>query len=344
MRRAQGAEPATLPPPVGVDMYDTELEFASAIVAEAAGLARRVQDDIVANKQALTKDDRSPVTVADLAIQGMVSERLAERFPEDSLLAEEESGILDSRPDIADRIVDLLGSHGLRLDRSGLAASLDRGASGTHPAGRRWVLDPIDGTKGFLRGDQYAVALALVVDGAVVVGVLGCPNLPRPDLGATERGCVFAAQRGQGSTVTDLGGGAPGPIQVEEIDDPSLAAVCESVEAAHAAHSDQAEIARRLGIERPPVRIDSQCKYAVVSRGEASIYLRFPRTREYREKVWDHAAGALIVEEAGGRVSDLRGEPLDFSAGRLLGRHYGIVATNGAIHDRVLETCREVIG
>jgi 3'(2'), 5'-bisphosphate nucleotidase len=325
-------------------MYTTELEFASAIVTEAAGLARRVQDEIVANKQALTKDDRSPVTIADLAIQGLVSERLAERFPADLLLAEEESGILGSRPDIADRIVGLLGLRGLALDRAGLAAALDRGGSDADSAGRRWVLDPIDGTKGFLRGDQYAVALALVVDGHVVVGVLGCPNLPRPDLGAADRGCLFAAQRGQGATASDLTGGTPAPIHVEAIHDPSLAAVCESVEAAHAAHSEQAEIARRLGIERAPVRIDSQCKYAVVARGEASVYLRFPRSKEYREKVWDHAAGSLVIEEAGGRVSDLHGDPLDYSAGRLLGRHYGIVATNGTLHDRVLEVCRDVIG
>ena len=93
------------------------------------------------------------------------------------------------------------------------------------------------------------------------------------------------------------------------------AVFCESVEAAHAAHSVQAGIASRLGITAPSFRIDSQCKYAVVARGEASIYLRLPRDTSYREKVWDHAAGALVLEEAGGRVSDLDGRPLDFSRG-----------------------------
>ena len=116
--------------------------------------------------------------------------------------------------------------------------------------------------------------------------------------------------------------------------------VCESVVAAHAAHSVQAGIARRLGITAPPYRIDSQCKYAVVARGEASIYLRLPRDTSYREKVWDHAAGAVVVTEAGGRVTDLDGNPLDFSQGRLLANGRGIVCTNGAIHDRVLEACR----
>lgn len=115
---------------------------------------------------------------------------------------------------------------------------------------------------------------------------------------------------------------------------------CESVVAAHAAHSVQGRIADRLGITADPYRIDSQCKYAVVARGEASIYLRLPRDTSYREKVWDHAAGALIVEEAGGRVTDLNGSPLDFSNGRLLGNHRGIVCTNRAIHDQVLDAAR----
>jgi 3'(2'), 5'-bisphosphate nucleotidase len=120
--------------------------------------------------------------------------------------------------------------------------------------------------------------------------------------------------------------------------------LCESVEAAHAAHSVQGRIASRLGITAPSYRIDSQCKYAVVARGEASIYLRLPRDTSYREKVWDHAAGSLVLEEAGGRVSDLDGRPLDFSQGRLLGNHRGIVCTNGAIHDQVLEACRAELG
>jgi 3'(2'), 5'-bisphosphate nucleotidase len=131
---------------------------------------------------------------------------------------------------------------------------------------------------------------------------------------------------------------------VDTITDPVGAAFCESVEAAHAAHSVQAAIAARLGIRRPPVRIDSQCKYAVVARGEASIYLRLPSRTDYREKVWDHAAGALIIEAAGGRVSDLDGRPLDVSAGRFLARSHGIVATNGHLHAAVLAACREVLG
>jgi 3'(2'), 5'-bisphosphate nucleotidase len=127
---------------------------------------------------------------------------------------------------------------------------------------------------------------------------------------------------------------------VDSVADSAAATFCESVEAAHAAHSVQAGIARRLGITREPYRIDSQCKYAVLARGEASIYLRLPRDESYREKVWDHAAGAIVIEEAGGRVSDLDGNPLDFSGGRRLTTGRGIIATNGLLHDAVLQACR----
>src|SRR5439155_19463982 len=90
------------------------------------------------------------------------------------------------------------------------------------------------------------------------------------------------------------------------------------------------------GIVTPPLRLDSQAKYATVARGDASIYLRLPTRQDYREKIWDHAAGLIIVEEAGGRVSDVRGAALDFSRGRRLEANAGVIATNGHIHDRVV--------
>ena len=69
--------------------------------------------------------------------------------------------------------------------------------------------------------------------------------------------------------------------------------------------------------------------------GLTNIYMRLPR---YRENIWDHAAGALVVEEAGGRVSDIAGRPLDFALGSQLCKSVtGIVATNGAAHEALLE-------
>jgi 3'(2'), 5'-bisphosphate nucleotidase len=85
--------------------------------------------------------------------------------------------------------------------------------------------------------------------------------------------------------------------------------------------------------------MDSQAKYGVVARGEATLYLRVPSPSEpgYKEKVWDHAAGSIIAEEAGGKVSDVLGHPLDFSSGIKMKKNRGIVVSNGILHNAVLK-------
>jgi 3'(2'), 5'-bisphosphate nucleotidase len=84
--------------------------------------------------------------------------------------------------------------------------------------------------------------------------------------------------------------------------------------------------------------MDSQAKYAILARGEASIYVRIPspQTPDYREKIWDHGAGSILVEEAGGKVTDARGRALDFTCGKRLENNYGIIATNGWLHRDVV--------
>ena len=125
--------------------------------------------------------------------------------------------------------------------------------------------------------------------------------------------------------------------------DPSEARFCESVESAHSSHGDAAQIAQHLGITAESVRMDSQAKYAAVGRGEASIYMRLPTRADYQEKIWDHAAGSIVVEEAGGRVTDITGKPLDFTLGRTLKTNRGIVATNGRLHDAVVKAIGQVL-
>ncbi len=322
-------------------MYEAERETAVEIVAEVCDLTRRVQDAIVAAGDALTKGDRSPVTLADLAAQVVVSLRLARRFPDDPLLAEEDSAALAASADMTDRVLHQARKHFSSLSRDELIGALDRG---DHPGGgdgRYWVLDPIDGTKGFLRGDQYAVALALVADGDVVVGVLGCPNLPAVQQVA-DHGSLFSAVRGSGAKSHSLDRAVGEAIHVDAITDPADAVVCESVVAAHAAHSVQAGIAERLGISAPPYRIDSQCKYAVVARGQADAYLRMPTRKDYVEKIWDHAAGSIIAAEAGAVVTDVMGLPLDFGQGPRLEANRGVVCAVGRAHPMVIRAIDEL--
>jgi 3'(2'), 5'-bisphosphate nucleotidase len=211
---------------------------------------------------------------------------------------------------------------------------IDRGGAEPEKGDLYWTLDPIDGTKGFLRGQQYAVALALIQDGQVLLGVLGCPQVELEGLS----GVLLVAARGEGTEIFPLHGDrAPLEVMPTELSDPAEARFCESVEKAHSSHDTAARVAASLGIRTPPLRVDSQVKYAMVAMGRASIYLRLPTRKDYQEKIWDHAAGSLVVTEAGGRVTDMDGLPLNFRHGRLLSANRGIVATNGRIHDQVLQ-------
>jgi 3'(2'), 5'-bisphosphate nucleotidase len=217
---------------------------------------------------------------------------------------------------------------------------------------RFWTLDPIDGTKGFLRGGQYAVALALVLEGRVVVAALACPNLPAAtgnfdNAQAHSRGSIFHAARGQGAyVVADNGPGGdrarPVAIEVSRRDRPAEVRLCESVESGHSAHGDATAVAARLGITTTPLRMDSQAKYAAVARGECDAYLRLPTRTDYREKIWDHAAGALIVAESGGVVTDIAGLPLEFHHGRELAANRGVVVSNGRLHSRLIEAIQSL--
>ncbi|MEM9159058.1 MAG: inositol monophosphatase family protein, partial [Verrucomicrobiota bacterium] len=197
----------------------------------------------------------------------------------------------------------------------------------------------IDGTKGFLRGDQYAVALALIEDGEIKLGVLGCPNLPiDANDPSGEKGCILFAVKGEGAyqaPVSNLDDATK--ISTDSVTDPAQASFCESVESGHTAHGRSAKIIESLGTDVEPFRMDSQCKYAAVSRGQASIYLRLPTRPGYEEKIWDHAAGVIVLQEAGGRISDTFGNPLDFSIGRTLKNNKGVVATTGGVHDAVVQ-------
>ena len=153
-----------------------------------------------------------------------------------------------------------------------------------------WTLDPIDGTLGFLRGGQYAVCLALIVDGKVKVGVLGCPNLSTTfNDSASARGVLIYGVSGDKAYQTTLDGYSTENSKVCEmhkVDDLAKAKFCESVESGHSSHEEQAQIAKLLGIQTASVRMDSQAKYASLTRGDAEIYLRLPVNMKYEEKIW----------------------------------------------------------
>jgi 3'(2'), 5'-bisphosphate nucleotidase len=312
-----------------------ESGFAIDAVREASLLARRIQREMVGG--AITKDDRSPVTVADFAVQALVARRLAERLPGAILIGEEQADTLRLEEGVStlDQITTFVRSAIPDATPEEVCGLIDRGSG--EPPVTFWTLDPIDGTKGFLRREQYAVALGLVQNGCVELGVLGCPEL--------NGGSLFVAARGQGSWFKPIEGAVEWRrITVSDRARPTMARILRSVEKSHTNVDEIGQLAATLGVSGPPVSMDSQAKYGVLAAGDGDVLLRLisPLRLDYREKIWDQAAGSIVVEEAGGRISDLDGKALDFSQGRALAQNRGILATNGHLHDAVLGALRAI--
>ncbi|XP_047078407.1 PAP-specific phosphatase HAL2-like [Lolium rigidum] len=365
--------------------YAKEMEAAVRVVQVACTLCQRVQDSLLladaGSGSVHSKLDRSPVTVADWGVQATVSWLLSDCFRDEnvSIVAEEDDKTLSSSDGTAllESVVAAVNGclveapkYGLRSPEKDLRAhdvlqAIRKCSSTGGPKGRFWVLDPVDGTLGFVRGDQYAIALALIEDGEVVLGVLGCPNYPMkkewlnyhqryyrlmskvapPTSGSWNKGCVMYAHKGCGQAwmqplVHDFGmlnWHNSREIQVSSVSDPVSATFCEPVEKANSSHSFTAGLAHSVGLRNRPLRVYSMVKYAAIARGDAEIFMKFARSG-YKEKIWDHAAGVVIIQEAGGVVTDAGGRPLDFSRGVYLeGLDRGIIACSGALlHRRIL--------
>ncbi|KAJ8761464.1 hypothetical protein K2173_001597 [Erythroxylum novogranatense] len=367
------------------DKYSRELDIAVRAVQMACSLCQKVQGSLISNinNEIHVKDDHSPVTIADWGVQATVSWILSTSLgsKDVSIVAEEDVQKL-SKADKAPLLKVVvqtvneclaeahhfgLKAPGMALDNSEVLEAISRCNSTGGPAGRFWALDPVDGTLGFVRRDQYAVALALIEDGEVVLGVLGCPNYPMrkewlsyhhryyriiskltpPTSESWDKGCVIYAKKGSGEAwMQPLTQGQTNltwpnsarPIRVSSIDNPALATFCEPVEKANSSHSFAAGLAHSVGLRKQPLRVYSMVKYAAIARGDAEIFMKFARAG-YKEKIWDHAAGVIIIEEAGGVVTDAGGQPLDFSRGVYLeGLDRGIIACAGAkLHDKIIK-------
>jgi myo-inositol-1(or 4)-monophosphatase len=222
------------------------------------------------------------VTEMDGRAESLIVERLRAAFPDDAVLAEE---------------------RGVQSGRSG----------------RRWIVDPLDGTTNYAHGVPiFGVSIALETDGAVVLGVVYDPNGDE----------LYVAERGGGAVVNDVKLAVSGttsldasllvtgfPYDIRENDDNNLRE--------YAAFSVRARAVRRLG--------SAVLDLAWVAAG------RFDAYWELTLGAWDVAAGALLVEEAGGRVTDVRGRSLDLDAP-------SVIASNGLVHDQVLAILRELRG
>jgi 3'(2'), 5'-bisphosphate nucleotidase len=321
-----------------IDLKATYLGFAMKAVRQATLLVRHIQTEMVTG--ALTKGDKSPVTVADFAAQAVVARLLKSTYPEMPLVGEENAAILET-PEEAKTLERIRGFVSTQIRNASKEQVIDWINYGNaEPADRCWTLDPIDGTKGFLRGEQYAVAFAMIVDGKVELGVLGCPNLSdghKQEIGGP--GSLIVAQRGEGTWTTPLDGSFElKPLHVSDIAAPEQARFLRSFESGHTNVSQLDVIGKQMGVAAEPVRLDSQAKYSILASGAGDVLFRLisPKKPDYKEKIWDQAAGSIVCEEAGGTITDLDGKPLDFTQGRTLANNRGILASNGLLHESAL--------
>ena len=330
---------------MGIDLKSSAAQFALQLIQLGSELACRVRAE--SSIKTIFKKDRSPVTLADMGIQAVAGALLEQYFPEAILVAEEDADYLRTPEGTEDlpKITGYVRSFFPHAQPDKVCQWIDKGRG--KPAGSFWTLDPIDGTKGFLRGGQYAIALAFIHNWQVQLAAIGCPELELQGHKALGKGVGIFAIRGQGCYAFSLNEiKDPGRwvrLAVSQCREISKARILDSFDPEHKNAEKDRRIREALGIRQAPIVLDSMAKQVMLAAGEAEIFFRtLPRKEPgYREKIWDVAAGALAIEEAGGRVTDLEGHELDFSAGLTLARNPGFMATNGFFHKAVLEAFQQ---
>lgn len=364
-------------------------------VLHAAKLSRLIQSQFT-DVQKVSKADRSPVTSADFGAQAVVYLALHAHFKTNfCLIGEEDAAILslEENAAILDKVVDAVNTIYPRRKYMEKCLSLkkDCDADPNEPFFRDfdsiwtpreildviahcnnsghestskdfWTLDPIDGTKGFLRQGQYAIGLAFIRAGIPLIGIIAAPNAPFDHWTAAAEvvpfipepnfvGSLFHAYTGGGSFIrplvttdndidninsSDYEVSTKRRITTSFLQDCSQIIFSESFEAGHTDRSLAAAVLQHMNAQStPPIRIDSMTKFGLLARGETHLLMRLSAAPEM---IWDQAPGHVIVHEAGGVVTDGSGLSLDFTTGRrLVNNKYVIVSANNVIHKNVLE-------
>jgi 3'(2'), 5'-bisphosphate nucleotidase len=320
------------------------------------------------NKGEFSKTDSTPVTIADFAAQTLLISAIHNAFPSDKFVGEEDADALRKDSSLRQSVWELVSSTHLddKESEAMLASPLSiedmlevidlggRGVGGRE--GRVWMLDPVDGTASFLRGGQYAISLALVIDGKEIVGVLGCPNLSlktgrvhETSVDKEGLGLMLSAVRGEGAIIRPIGRGGlqparkiprlrDGPMDLKDLHfvDYTLSELWW--------HEKVRQIADRVGAAYPGTEVwSSHMRYVALIIGGGDIQVRIPLKKNKVAYVWDHAGTQLIFTEVGGKITDLDGKKIDFGAGRELGNNWGVIAANKGVHARILKIATEML-
>lgn len=309
-----------------------------AAVRDAAQLCRLVQEKYLVASAKASGTGTEPVTIADYGSQAIICRALQAHYPDDAVVAEEsgEQFLQLVSAEQREQVLSLLAQI-LRepVSEAELVAWLDFGVG--RSAARTWVIDPIDGTKGFLARRHYVVAVGLLRAGQVSEGIVAAPGYMGGE------GALFYTRDGA-SYRAPLSAGAGERVTVSQRHKVEDFIAVQSYERYHASKSRMGRARDYAGLGAVQLlELDSMEKYALVACGDADLYMRLPRAGSaYAHKIWDHAAGVALVRNAGGTVTDLDGGPLDFSQGETL-PNAGLIASNGAHHGRVVAAVQRVM-
>lgn len=282
--------------------------------------------------------------MADICAQVVINQRIRQAFPGDCIIGEEDS------TECSDELFASVSQHIPSLSSKAHLQSILQSPQPDSSSTRYWTVDPIDGTKGFIRGDQYAICIALVdaKDQKSVLAVLGCPNF--------NGGKVLVALKGFGIYQANLGQEFSEIVQQENFK------ICESLktaqfigafESAHTKATEIADIMAACANSLPLIKMDSQCKYAALAVGLAHVYYRRHASENrailneaaYTEAIWDNAPGAIFVEEAGGQCTDFAGIQLTFPPTKHFKVVGGIVASmlTPELHSQLVSIIRDLL-
>lgn len=309
-----------------------------SILQKAAKLAEKIR---MRTPKTLTKSDNSFVTIGDYILQIFIGYLLSVEFPDIPLIAEENINSLKliENSSILSQVNKHIASELPGINIIDAIEKLNR-KSLNLTKNYTWVLDPIDGTSGFARGRQYCIALTLFAGNRIMMGAIVCPLLHKdfyPHFG--DEGTLILAMRGRGTWCMPLENvDSCKRLYVSSCQEISMSQLVHSFETKHLNINYINQLRLFGNMTSPTILMDSQAKYGVLACGGADIIVKSPPlgNLEYKEKIWDHSAGSIIIEEAGGQITDLLGQPLDFSIGTELSKNHGIVASNGHLHKQLL--------
>lgn len=270
---------------VGHSQYELELRVAIELAREAGAAILEHYEGPLNIEQKSYDDDSEPVTQADKIANELIVSRLARDFPDDGILAEES---IDTQR---------------RLHKS-----------------RVWMVDPLDGTSGFIAGNgDFAVQIGLVENGKCVVGIVFQPLT----------GVLYHAVLGSGSWMESRDSSLE---QVHVSEKQTLSSMRLAASRSHRSPRMN-KVVSQLGFREEIQRGSVGIKIGLLVERQCDVYIHLsPRTKQ-----WDTCAPQLILTEAGGRLTDLFGEPLNYNVPEVQNRN-GLVASNGASHDLIIDT------